>query len=165
MPDFMRSLLMTAIVWQGRLNARITDAAQQLRHGASPSTWLTLLAFSFAYSVLHAIGPGHGKLVTGAYLGSRATRAAQAVALAGWTAAVQAMSAIVLVFGAAWFAEAGTTNLSATGPDLSAARAYRPTRDTSACTCGASRRRRIRSRTGVTTCSWNTTATITVASR
>ncbi|MDN7741621.1 hypothetical protein [Burkholderia gladioli] len=49
--------------------------------------------------------------MTGAYLGSRATRAAQGVALAGWTAAAQAMSAIVLVFGAAWFAEAGMTNL------------------------------------------------------
>ncbi|MFC0574528.1 nickel/cobalt transporter [Paraburkholderia solisilvae] len=62
---------------------------------------------SFAYGVLHAIGPGHGKLVTGAYLGSRKARPVHAIALCGWTATVQALSAIVLVFGMTWFAKTG----------------------------------------------------------
>lgn len=111
LPEFARTVLATTLIWQGKLNAHIADVAAQLRRDASPGAWLTLLAVSFAYGMLHAIGPGHGKLVAGAYLGSRRTRVAQAIGLASWGAAVQAMSAIVLVFGAAWFAQAGMSNV------------------------------------------------------
>ncbi|QGZ65930.1 nickel/cobalt transporter [Paraburkholderia acidisoli] len=118
LPEFARGWLATALIWQGRLNARIADAAQQLHRDPAPATWLTLIAVAFAYGVLHAVGPGHGKLVAGTYLGSRTTRVAQAIGLAGWSAAVQAMSAIVLVFAAAWFARAGMTNVLSNAASL-----------------------------------------------
>jgi ABC-type nickel/cobalt efflux system permease component RcnA len=66
---------------------------------------------SFAYGVLHAIGPGHGKLVISTYLGSRRARVKHAMLLSGWTALVQAMSAIVLVVGVASLAKAGVANV------------------------------------------------------
>lgn len=118
LPEFARSVLATTLIWQGRFNARIADAAAQLHRDSSPLTWLTLLAFSFAYGVLHAVGPGHGKLVTGTYLGSRSTRVAQAIGLASWSAAVQAMSAIVLVFAAVWFAQAGLSSVLSNAASL-----------------------------------------------
>ncbi|WP_414448693.1 nickel/cobalt transporter [Burkholderia sp. 22PA0099] len=118
LPEFARTLLVTTLIWQGKLNAHIADVAAQLRRDASPLAWLTLLAVSFAYGMLHAVGPGHGKLVAGAYLGSRRTRVAQAIGLASWGAAVQAMSAIVLVFGAAWFAQAGMSNVLSNAASL-----------------------------------------------
>ncbi|MCQ0034019.1 high frequency lysogenization protein HflD [Burkholderia glumae] len=118
LPEFARTVLVTTLIWQGRLNAHIADVAAQLRRDASPWSWLTLLAVSFAYGMLHAIGPGHGKLVAGAYLGSRRTRVAQAIGLASWGAAVQAMSAIVLVFGAAWFAREGMSNVLSNAASL-----------------------------------------------
>ena len=118
LPEFVRSVLAISIVWQGRLNARIADAAHALQRTPAPSTWLTLLALSFAYGVLHALGPGHGKLVTSTWLGSRNTRVAQAVALASWSAIVQAMSAIVLVFGAVWFAQAGVSGVLSSAASL-----------------------------------------------
>jgi nickel/cobalt transporter (NicO) family protein len=107
LPEPIRVVIATGIAWQGALNARIADAAERLRRDASPKTWLTLLLMSFAYGVLHAVGPGHGKLVTGTYLGSRKARPVHAMALCGWTATVQALSAIVLVFVMTWFAKAG----------------------------------------------------------
>jgi nickel/cobalt transporter (NicO) family protein len=111
LPEPIRIVIATGIAWQGELNARIADAAEHLRTDASPQTWLALVLLSFAYGVLHAIGPGHGKLVTGTYLGSRKTRPVHAVALCGWTAVVQALSAIVLVFGMTWFAKAGVASV------------------------------------------------------
>ncbi len=111
LPAFVRVPLMTAIVWQGRLDARIADAARELYGASSPWAWFTLLGFAFAYGVLHALGPGHGKLVGGAWLGSRRARVAHAAGLAGWSATVQALSAIVLVFGSAWIARAGMENV------------------------------------------------------
>ncbi|WGS40708.1 high frequency lysogenization protein HflD [Burkholderia sp. JSH-S8] len=107
LPESIRVVIATDIIWQGELNARIADAAQHLRQDATPRTWLTLLLLSFAYGVLHSVGPGHGKLVIGTYLGSRKTLPAHAIALCCWTATVQALSAIVLVFGMTWIADAG----------------------------------------------------------
>lgn len=118
LPEFARKILAFSIVWQGRLNARIADAADALHRSSTPFTWLTLIGLAFAYGVLHAVGPGHGKLVTGTYLGSRNTRIAEAVSLAAWTATVQAMSAIVLVFGAAWFAREGMSNVLSNAASL-----------------------------------------------
>jgi nickel/cobalt transporter (NicO) family protein len=111
LPEPVREVLAAGIVWQGKLNARIEDAAAQLRKDATPRTWLTLLLMSFAYGVLHAIGPGHGKLVISTYLGSRQARVTHAVLLSGWTALVQALSAIVLVVGVASIAKAGVANV------------------------------------------------------
>jgi nickel/cobalt transporter (NicO) family protein len=121
LPEFARNVLAFSIVWQGRLNARIADAAEALHRSSTPFTWLTLIGLAFAYGFLHAVGPGHGKLVTGTYLGSRNTRIAEAVALAAWTATVQAMSAIVLVFGAVWFAKEGVANVLSNAASLDVA--------------------------------------------
>ncbi|QYD68150.1 sulfite exporter TauE/SafE family protein [Paraburkholderia edwinii] len=118
LPEFARKVLAFSIVWQGRLNARLADAAADLHRSSTAFTWLTLIGLAFAYGVLHAVGPGHGKLVTGTYLGSRNTRVAEAVSLAAWTATVQAMSAIVLVFGAAWFAKQGMSNVLSNAASL-----------------------------------------------
>ncbi|AMV48863.1 nickel/cobalt transporter [Paraburkholderia caribensis] len=118
LPEFARTALATSIIWQGRLNARIADAAQQLHRTSTPWTWLTLIGLAFLYGVLHALGPGHGKLVAGTWLGSRDTRIAQVVALASWSATVQAMSAIVLVFGAVWFAKAGVSSVLSNAASL-----------------------------------------------
>jgi nickel/cobalt transporter (NicO) family protein len=118
LPEFVRKVLAVSIVWQGRLNARIADAAQDLHRSSAPFTWLTLIGLAFAYGVLHAVGPGHGKLVASTWLGSRNTRVGEAMSLAAWTATVQAMSAIVLVFGAAWFAKEGMSNVLSNAASL-----------------------------------------------
>lgn len=107
----MRVVLATGLIWQGELNAEIEDAASELQHASSPRIWLTLLLMSFVYGVLHAVGPGHGKFVVGTWLGSRRARVTQALLLSGWTACVQALSAIVLVIGAAWLSAEGLSNV------------------------------------------------------
>lgn len=107
MPDFVRTGVGAWLRMQADWNARIEGFLAQWPHGASLAAWATLLAVSFGYGVLHAFGPGHGKVVVGAWLGSRPSRVTDAVLLGSWTAMVQALSAIGLVLGAAWFAHAG----------------------------------------------------------
>lgn len=60
---------------------------------------LALIGLSFTYGVLHSVGPGHGKVVIATYAAStRAT--AKRVAWLSFTASlVQALGAVVLVYG------------------------------------------------------------------
>jgi len=107
LPEPIRRAVAFSIVWQGRLNAEIESAAARLRTGASPALWWTLVLMSFGYGILHALGPGHGKFMVGAYIGSRQARLKHALLLSTWTATVQALSAIGIVFGTVAFSAHG----------------------------------------------------------
>ncbi|WP_084168962.1 nickel/cobalt transporter [Paraburkholderia acidipaludis] len=107
MPDFVRTGVGAWLRVQADWNARIEGFLAQWPHGASLAAWATLVAVSFGYGVLHAFGPGHGKVVVGTWLASRRARVTDAVLLGSWTAIVQAFSAIGIVLGAAAFAHAG----------------------------------------------------------
>jgi nickel/cobalt transporter (NicO) family protein len=111
MPDFVRTAVGAWLRVQADWNARIEGFLTQWPHGASLAAWATLIAASFGYGVLHAFGPGHGKVVVSTWLASRRARVTDAVLLGSWTAIVQALSAIVLVLGATWFAHAGLTSV------------------------------------------------------
>jgi len=92
---------------QSKLDAELEDTLAGQREGSNPLALLALIAFSFGYGVLHALGPGHGKLAVSAYLMSHRARVAHAVALSAWGACVQTLSAIALVGGAAWITREG----------------------------------------------------------
>jgi nickel/cobalt exporter len=111
MPSAVRSAIGHWLHVQADFNARIESFLAQWPHGASWAAWATLVIVSFGYGSLHALGPGHGKLVVTTYLGSRRARVGDAVLLSTWTAIVQALTAIGLVLGAAWFAHAGLTRV------------------------------------------------------
>jgi nickel/cobalt exporter len=97
MPQPLRELLVTGIQIQGVLNEKLADALEDVRDGSNPwARWIIILA-AFAYGILHALGPGHGKLGVAAYLASHRARVAHAAWLSAWAALAQALSAILLV--------------------------------------------------------------------
>lgn len=59
------------------------------------AAWLCLIGF--AYGVLHAVGPGHGKVVVSSYFVARRARISRGLMLAAGAALTQALSAILLV--------------------------------------------------------------------
>jgi ABC-type nickel/cobalt efflux system permease component RcnA len=111
MPELLRRAVSASIRIQGRLDAQLQDILASQRDGTSRLAAWTLVALSFGYGVLHALGPGHGKLAVSAYLISHRARVAHAVVLSAWSACVQTLSAIVLVGGAAWLTRAGLSGV------------------------------------------------------
>jgi nickel/cobalt transporter (NicO) family protein len=111
MPEIVRRAVSASIRIQSRLDAQLQEILASQRDGTSSLTAWTLIALSFGYGVLHALGPGHGKLAVSAYLVSHRARVAHAVALSAWSACVQTLSAIALVGGAAWLTRAGLSGV------------------------------------------------------
>lgn len=88
-----------ALQQQRAFQAALAGAIQALRAG-EPAALASLLGLCAAYGFLHAVGPGHGKLlVAGAAVGTRATALRMGlIAVAGSMA--QAVVAILAVYGA-----------------------------------------------------------------
>jgi nickel/cobalt exporter len=111
MPSIVRDAVTASIHLQSRLNEKLQETLADQHDGSGLfATWIIVLC-SFAYGVLHALGPGHGKLVVSAYLASRRARFIDAALLSGWSALVQSLSAIVLVGGAAWLSREGLPDI------------------------------------------------------
>jgi nickel/cobalt exporter len=79
----------------GKMSGALT---RMKRESAWTAAW-TLMLLSFLYGVLHAAGPGHGKAVVSAWLLANERQLRRGVLISFMAAAVQAMTAIVLVTG------------------------------------------------------------------
>ncbi len=88
-----------ATTQQRELQATLGTHVQAMRAGQSAAFW-SLIGLCAAYGFLHAVGPGHGKvLVTGAAIGTRVSALRMSlIALAGSLG--QALVAIAAVYGA-----------------------------------------------------------------
>ncbi|MBA7589651.1 hypothetical protein ES708_31739 [subsurface metagenome] len=84
-------------VWQQQLNRKIADLTRQARETKSAKPLLLLIIISFAYGVLHAAGPGHGKAVAMSYMVSRDSDLRECVILGNFIALFHGLSGIILV--------------------------------------------------------------------
>lgn len=89
----------TLIAWtasaQSAFYDGLTTALRQV--ATSPEALAVLLGLSFAYGVVHAAGPGHGKVVIGSYMLASGETARRGALLAVAAAMVQATMAVALV--------------------------------------------------------------------
>lgn len=90
--------------WLDRLQAAqqefhrsLATGLRALREEGSLQALFALLAIAFAYGVLHAAGPGHGKAVLSAYLAASDSAVKRGVVLAFLSSGVQALTAILAV--------------------------------------------------------------------
>jgi nickel/cobalt transporter (NicO) family protein len=82
---------------QRRLNASISTAFRAVEDQHSRSALALILALSFLYGALHAIGPGHGKSVVASYFVSRHARWTSGIVMGSMISVIQGITAIVLV--------------------------------------------------------------------
>ena len=87
---------------QRRANAEVATHMNAIERGDDLGAFLLGLAIAFAYGVVHAFGPGHGKFVIVSYFLGREARVVRGVAMAVQIAVVHVIAAVVVV----WLADA-----------------------------------------------------------
>lgn len=94
--QYWSQILVQSILWQKTLHQQMTGLLQQVANQPHKAG-LALLGFSLLYGVLHALGPGHGKVVIATFLATHPTRIRTSLQLTMAAAAVQGVVAILLV--------------------------------------------------------------------
>jgi ABC-type nickel/cobalt efflux system permease component RcnA len=89
-------ILLQSVLWQKVLNREMTQLLQQVAEQPQQAG-VTLLLFSLAYGVLHALGPGHGKVVISTFLATHPAKLKTSMKLTLLAALLQGGVAIGLV--------------------------------------------------------------------
>ncbi|MCM5556753.1 nickel/cobalt transporter [Pleomorphomonas sp. JP5] len=92
-------LFRTIAVWQAGFYRDLTATLTAMKANGNAGAWL--MALSFLYGVLHAVGPGHGKAVISTYVLANRETARNGAILAFVSALAQAVTAVVIVLVAA----------------------------------------------------------------
>lgn len=82
---------------QADINRRLATAVRDIRTGDPWFATLVLAALSFAYGILHAAGPGHGKAVIASYVLANEQTVRRGIALSFLAAVFQGISALLIV--------------------------------------------------------------------
>lgn len=98
-PAVIQALTIRIARVQRHLHSRLSVHARRLRTAPSPGLVAAMLAVAFCFGVVHALGPGHGKLFTVSYILSESAGPAKALVFGNCFALIHAGSAIVLVLG------------------------------------------------------------------
>jgi ABC-type nickel/cobalt efflux system permease component RcnA len=96
-PEWLRGVLGRVNAAQRQLNQTLSRELRRLRGGEVTSAALGVAWIAFLYGVLHAIGPGHGKLVVSSLFLARDARLRTAVGISWLVSLLQTVSAIGIV--------------------------------------------------------------------
>ena len=99
LPAPVRSAILWTAQQQQVFNKALRDQIAAYRDQGALAPALALIGLSFLYGIFHAVGPGHGKAVVSTYFLAREATIRRGIALGALIAAIQAVSAIVIVGG------------------------------------------------------------------
>lgn len=89
-------ILRQSVIWQRSLHQHMSQLMEAVSTQPHRAGW-SLLAFSLAYGILHALGPGHGKVVIATYLATHPSRLKRSLQLTFAASLLQGMVAVILV--------------------------------------------------------------------
>lgn len=89
-------VMMKSIVWQREVNQQMSGLLKAVAENPTKAGG-SLLAFSFLYGVLHALGPGHGKIVITTWLATHPSKLKSSIGLTLASSLLQGGVAIALV--------------------------------------------------------------------
>ncbi|AFK52344.1 nickel/cobalt transporter [Tistrella mobilis] len=94
-------VLMQIITWQGELNALISGRLGEAVREGTILPALTVIGLAFVYGLLHAAGPGHGKVAVAGYLAGRPADARTSMVMGVAISLMQGAVAILVIGGLA----------------------------------------------------------------
>ncbi|WP_372025877.1 hypothetical protein P7L70_08540 [Tistrella mobilis] len=94
-------VLMQIIAWQGELNALISGRLGEAVREGTILPALTVIGLAFVYGLLHAAGPGHGKVAVAGYLAGRPADARTSMVMGIAISLMQGAVAILVIGGLA----------------------------------------------------------------
>ncbi|MBR9981834.1 MAG: hypothetical protein KFF50_12475 [Desulfatitalea sp.] len=101
LPERVRAIgqraMATIIVWQAHIRQQAGAYARHIKENPWGAAFWSYLLLAFAYGVIHALGPGHGKVFVSTYFLSRQARAMQGILMGILMGGLHVLSATVLV--------------------------------------------------------------------
>lgn len=89
-------VMMKSIIWQRDVNMQMSGLLKAVAENPTKAGG-SLLLFSFLYGVLHALGPGHGKIVITTWLATHPSKLKSSIGLTLASSLLQGLVAIALV--------------------------------------------------------------------
>lgn len=89
-------VMMKSILWQREVNQQMSGLLKAVAENPTKAGG-SLLIFSFLYGVLHALGPGHGKIVITTWLATHPSKLKSSIGLTLASSLLQGLVAIALV--------------------------------------------------------------------
>ncbi|TDN55537.1 ABC-type nickel/cobalt efflux system permease component RcnA [Buttiauxella sp. JUb87] len=89
-------IILNSAIWQKAINQQMSALLREVAENPERAGW-SLLSFSLVYGVLHALGPGHGKVVIATWLATHPSRLKSSLKLTFAAALMQGGVAIALV--------------------------------------------------------------------
>ncbi|MDG0807366.1 nickel/cobalt transporter [Pectobacterium brasiliense] len=89
-------IVLQSAIWQKSLHQQMSHLLQMVEQQPHQAG-LSLMMFSLVYGVLHAVGPGHGKVVIMTYLATHPSKLKSSLKLTLAASLVQGLMAVVLV--------------------------------------------------------------------
>lgn len=99
------SLMIKSTQWQREINDALSQLLHQAKQNQSGAAW-SLIGLSTLYGFLHALGPGHGKIIVTTYLATHPTKVKTSLWITVLSALLQAVVACVLVTSLLWIFQA-----------------------------------------------------------
>lgn len=96
-PAAKNSFLSMISMWQRRLNQKMADLVHEAKETHSVKPLAFLLLISFAYGMLHAAGPGHGKALAVSYILSQRPKLFRGMFFGSFIALFHGLSGIMFV--------------------------------------------------------------------
>ncbi len=97
--EFYNQFLKQLVMWQYQLNSFISTTIRSLNDENSLTTSLFILGIAFAYGLIHAAGPGHGKALIAFYFTSNKSDYKKAFKMGYMISIIHAISALLFTFG------------------------------------------------------------------
>ena len=89
-------VMLKSVIWQREVNQQMSSLLKSVVANPAQAGG-TLLLFSFVYGVLHALGPGHGKVVITTWLATHPSKLKSSIGLTLSASLLQGLVAIALV--------------------------------------------------------------------